>query len=212
MNAAERSGTKRGLDIALSLTGLCLLTPAFLIIGLAVKASSPGPVLFRQPRPGRGGRLFTIVKFRTMSQDGAADTGPLRESARLTGVGRFLRRASLDELPELWNVLKGEMSLVGPRPLLVEYLERYSPEQARRHEVLPGITGLAQVSGRNGLSWDEKLALDVHYVDHRNPWLDLSILMRTVTKVVRREGVSAAGHATAPKFTGGAVTAEEGKA
>lgn len=140
------------------------------------------------------------------------DAAHQSDAERLTPVGRALRATSLDELPSLWNVLKGEMSLVGPRPLLIEYLDRYTPEQARRHEVLPGITGLAQVSGRNHLSWDDKLALDVHYVDHRNLWLDVRILARTVTKVVRREGVSAAGHATAPKFTGAAVTAEEEQA
>ena len=202
MNAVGRGVIKRGLDAALSLTGLCLLSPLLLIIALAVIASSPGPALFRQSRPGRGGRLFTIVKFRTMSRDGAEDTGPLRESARLTGVGRFLRRTSLDELPELWNVLKGEMSLVGPRPLMPQYLGRYTPEQARRHEVRPGITGWAQVNGRNAITWEEKFRHDVWYVDHWGLALDFRILGRTVLNVLGRRGISQPGFDTAEEFMG----------
>lgn len=192
-----------------SLAGLSLGAPLLGVVAGVVAVEFGRPIFFRQARPGRDGVVFELVKFRTMRPTDAAHQS---DAERLTPVGRALRATSLDELPSLWNVLKGEMSLVGPRPLLIEYLDRYTPEQARRHEVLPGITGLAQVSGRNHLSWDDKLALDVHYVDHRNLWLDVRILARTVTKVVRREGVSAAGHATAPKFTGAAVTAEEEQA
>lgn len=200
---------KRAFDVAVSALALVVTAPIQAAVAMAVLIDVGRPVLFRQPRPGKDGRVFTLVKFRTMRAEGP---GLSDDEQRLTRLGRFLRATSLDELPTFVNVLKGEMSLVGPRPLLVEYLGRYTPEQARRHEVLPGITGLAQVSGRNGLSWEDKLALDVYYVDHRSPWLDLSILARTVAKVVRREGVAAEGHATAPKFTGGAVTAEEGHA
>jgi len=200
---------KRAFDVAVSALALVVTAPIQAAVAMAVLIDVGRPVLFRQPRPGKDGRVFTLVKFRTMRAEGP---GLSDDEQRLTRLGRFLRATSLDELPTFVNVLKGEMSLVGPRPLLVEYLGRYTPEQARRHEVLPGITGLAQVSGRNGLSWEDKLALDVYYVDHRSPWLDLSILARTVAKVVRREGVAAEGHATAPKFTGGAVTVEEGHA
>lgn len=192
---------KRAMDVMASVGALVVTAPVQAVVAIAVLIDVGRPVLFRQPRPGKDGRVFTLVKFRTMR------AGASEDEQRLTRLGRFLRATSLDELPTFVNVLKGEMSLVGPRPLLVEYLERYTPEQARRHEVLPGITGLAQVSGRNGLTWEDKLALDVRYVDDRSLGLDLSILARTVTKVVRREGVSAEGHATAPKFTG---TAEEG--
>jgi lipopolysaccharide/colanic/teichoic acid biosynthesis glycosyltransferase len=159
-------------------------------------------VLFRQVRPGLQGRPFTMVKFRTMTDDRGPDGALLPDARRLTPFGRFLRASSLDELPELWNVLKGDMSLVGPRPLLMEYLPLYTPEQARRHEVRPGITGWAQVNGRNAISWANKFALDVWYVDHRSLWLDLQILWRTVRKVLVRDGISAEGEATMPKFTG----------
>ena len=159
-------------------------------------------MFFRQTRPGRHGTPFEMVKFRTMRDAIDADGRPLPDAERLTKLGRFLRSSSLDELPELWNVLKGEMSLVGPRPLLMEYLPLYSPEQARRHEVRPGVTGWAQVNGRNAISWDEKFALDVWYVDNRSLWLDLKIIWLTIRKVVRREGISAAGEATMSKFTG----------
>jgi lipopolysaccharide/colanic/teichoic acid biosynthesis glycosyltransferase len=160
------------------------------------------PLLFRQPRVGLGGRVFEVMKFRTMKDAVDRDGRPLPDGERLTAVGRFLRASSLDELPQLINVLRGDMSLVGPRPLLVEYLARYSPQQARRHEVKPGITGMAQVAGRNGLTWPEKFALDVFYVDHQSLRLDLAILARTLVTVVKREGVSAAGQATMPVFQG----------
>jgi lipopolysaccharide/colanic/teichoic acid biosynthesis glycosyltransferase len=167
-----------------------------------VRRKMGSPVLFRQTRPGRHGRPFEMIKFRTMREAIYADGRLLPDAERLGNLGRFLRSSSLDELPELWNVLKGEMSLVGPRPLLVEYLTLYSDEQARRHEVHPGITGWAQVNGRNAISWDEKFALDVWYVDNRSTWLDLKIIMLTVHRALKREGISAEGEATMPKFTG----------
>ena len=160
------------------------------------------PVLFRQVRPGLYGRPFMMVKFRTMTDERGADGALLPDAQRLTAFGHFLRASSLDELPELWNVLRGEMSLVGPRPLLMEYLPLYSPAQARRHDVRPGITGWAQVNGRNAVSWDERFALDVWYVEHCSLWLDLRILWLTVRKVLVREGISAQGEATMPRFTG----------
>lgn len=158
--------------------------------------------MFRQVRPGLDGDLFTMVKFRTMTDERSSDGALLPDAQRLTSFGRFLRSSSLDELPELWNVLRGEMSLVGPRPLLVEYLPLYSSEQARRHEVRPGITGWAQVNGRNAISWEDKFALDVWYVDNQSLWLDIKILWITLRKVIVRDGISAAGDATMPKFTG----------
>ena len=187
--------------------GFCLVTlsPVLLGVALAVRVRLGSPVLFRQTRPGLGGRPFEMVKFRTMTDAQDAEGQLLPDADRLTPFGRFLRSSSLDELPELWNVLKGDMSLVGPRPLLMRYLDRYTPEQARRHEVRPGITGLAQTSGRNALSWDDKFALDVWYVDHQSLGLDLKILARTVLKVIRRDGISAAGEATMSEF-GGALT------
>lgn len=193
---------KRAVDVAVSSTGLVLLAPLLGLIALAIRVSMGAPVLFRQERPGLGGRPFCLLKFRTMT--GAVDAqGRLRPDAeRLTRLGRFLRATSLDELPELVNVLRGDMSLVGPRPLLVQYLDRYTPEQARRHDVRPGLTGWAQVHGRNELSWDERLALDVWYVDHRSLGLDLKILWLTVAAVLSRRGISACGHATMPEFHG----------
>src|SRR5262249_23642116 len=155
-----------------------------------------------QERPGLGGKPFRLVKFRTMTDERGADGKLLSDASRLTSLGRFLRTVSLDELPQLWNVLRGELSVVGPRPLLMEYLKRYTPEQARRHEVLPGITGWAQVSGRNALSWEEKFRLDVWYVDHWSLWLDARIIARTVGSVLRRRGISPRGLATMPVFTG----------
>ncbi|OGD18262.1 MAG: hypothetical protein A2W03_14065 [Candidatus Aminicenantes bacterium RBG_16_63_16] len=193
---------KRGLDIAVSLTGLVVLLPAYLAIALAVSLSSRGPVFFRQARPGQDDRLFTIYKFRTMREDGPAGGRRLPEGARLTSVGLFLRRASLDELPELWNVLKGEMSLVGPRPLMPQYLGRYTKEQARRHEVKPGVTGWAQVNGRNAITWEEKFRHDVWYVDNRSLGLDLRILGLTVANVLRRRGINQPGFDTAEEFMG----------
>lgn len=193
---------KRLMDIVVSALALVLLSPVLLVVALAVAARLGRPVLFSQARPGRGGQPFTMYKFRTMLNAVGPDGQPLPDAARLTGLGRFLRAASLDELPELWNVLKGEMSLVGPRPLLIAYLPLYTPEQARRHDVRPGITGWAQVNGRNALTWEEKFRLDVWYVDHQSLALDMKILLMTVLKVFRREGISSDGHATMPPFTG----------
>lgn len=173
-----------------------------LYVAWRVSQQMGSPVLFRQCRPGRFGRPFYMIKFRTMRDATDAAGRPLPDGERLTAFGRFLRSSSLDELPELWNVLKGDMSLVGPRPLLMEYLPLYSAEQARRHEVRPGVTGWAQVNGRNALTWEEKFRLDVWYVDNRSLWLDLRIIAMTVKKVIRRDGISAAGEATMPKFTG----------
>ena len=190
---------KRGLDVTVSAVGLVVSAPVQLITAGIVLATDGRPVLFRQSRPGKGGVVFELVKFRTMRHP---DATHVTDADRLTSVGRFLRSTSLDELPTLWNVLKGDMSLVGPRPLLVEYLPRYSGEQSRRHEVRPGVTGLAQVSGRNGLSWDDKFALDVEYVDQRSLLLDLSILVRTVRSVLRRQGISGQGQATMSVFVG----------
>ncbi len=193
---------KRLLDLVCSLSALLALVPLLAVLALLVRVKLGAPVLFVQERPGRGGQLFRMLKFRTMT-DARDAAGALRPDAeRLTRFGRWLRATSLDELPELWNVLRGDMSLVGPRPLLAHYLPRYSPEQARRHEVRPGITGWAQVNGRNALSWDDKFRLDVWYVDHRSFALDLRILALTVSKVLRRDGISAAGEATVPEFLG----------
>ena len=193
---------KRLLDILGAVLGLALLWPVLLAVAVAIKWQMGGPVLFRQIRPGLHGRPFAMVKFRTMRDARDADGAPLPDHLRLTGLGRTLRALSLDELPELWNVLKGEMSLVGPRPLLMEYLPLYSPQQARRHLLRPGITGWAQINGRNALSWDQKFALDLWYVDNRSLWLDLTILARTFRKVFRREGITAPDAATMPRFTG----------
>ena len=192
---------KRGLDLVLASAGLIVLLPVILAVALALWVGSGRPLFFRQTRAGLAGRPFVLYKFRTMRERraGAAET----DAERLTPFGRVLRETSLDELPELWNVLRGDMSLVGPRPLLVSYLERYSPEQMRRHEVRPGITGWAQIHGRNDTTWNERLAQDVWYVDHRGVLLDVRILLRTVLLVLRREGISAAGHATMPEFRGG---------
>ena len=193
---------KRALDVLVSALGLVLLAPALGGLAWLVRRNLGSPVLFRQVRPGRYGRPFEMVKFRTMRDAYGADGSPLPDGERMTAFGAWLRASSLDELPELWNVLKGDMSLVGPRPLLMEYLPLYSPEQARRHEVRPGITGWAQVNGRNAISWADKFALDVWYVDHRSLWLDVRILWLTVRKVVVRDGISAAGEATMPRFEG----------
>lgn len=193
---------KRLFDILASLLLFILLSPVMLVIAVLVRIKLGKPVFFSQQRPGLHGRLFRLYKFRTMRDIRGADGRLLPDEARLTKFGRFLRASSLDELPELVNVLKGEMSLVGPRPLLVAYLERYTPEQARRHEALPGITGWAQVNGRNALSWEDKFKLDVWYVDHQSFWLDLKILFLTLWKAIKREGISAPGSATAPEFMG----------
>lgn len=193
---------KRFLDIVGSALGLVMLSPAILVLAILIRRKLGSPVLFRQVRPGLGGKPFEMVKFRSMKNAVDKNGVSLPDAQRLTGFGRKLRSTSLDELPELWNVLKGDMSLVGPRPLLVEYLPLYSSEQARRHEVRPGVTGWAQVNGRNAISWQDKFALDVWYVDHRSVWLDLRIIVMTVMKVVRREGVAAENSVTVDKFTG----------
>lgn len=193
---------KRLIDILGASFGLLLLTPVLAIVAYKIRYEMGSPVLFRQTRPGLDGKPFHMIKFRTMQNTIDAEGKPLPDAERLTRLGQFLRSSSLDELPELWNVLKGEMSLVGPRPLLMEYLPRYSPEQARRHELCPGVTGWAQVNGRNAISWDQKFALDVWYVDNHSLWLDLKIIWLTIRKVVNREGISADGEASMPKFTG----------
>lgn len=193
---------KRFFDLVLACLGLLLLSIPLLFLIWNIRRKLGSPVFFRQTRPGRHGKPFEMVKFRTMTDTRGPDGQLLPDALRLTPFGRFLRAASLDELPELWNVLKGDMSLVGPRPLLVEYLPLYSADQSRRHEVRPGITGWAQVNGRNALNWDEKFKLDVWYVDHLSLWLDIKILWLTVRKVLVREGISAAGEATMSKFTG----------
>jgi sugar transferase EpsL len=193
---------KRLFDLALVIPLAILFSPVMAITALVVLLVEGRPVFFRQLRPGLGGKIFGVVKFRTMRNQAGPDGRPLPDAARLSPLGRFLRATSLDELPELWNVLCGEMSLVGPRPLLVVYLERYSPEQARRHNVLPGITGWAQINGRNALSWQEKFRLDVWYVDHWSLSLDFKILLLTAWKVIKREGISQPGSATAEEFKG----------
>jgi len=199
-----RTLIKRLFDLLISLVLLILLSPVMLVIAVLVRIKLGKPVLFSQERPGLHGRLFRLYKFRTMRDLRGPDGRLLPDEERLTKFGRFLRASSLDELPELFNVLKGEMSLVGPRPLLVAYLDRYTPEQARRHEVLPGITGWAQVNGRNALSWEAKFKLDVWYVDNQTFCLDLKILFLTLWKALKREGISAPGSATAPEFMGSA--------
>lgn len=193
---------KRALDVVGAGAALAVTAPVLAATAAAVAIDLGRPVIFRQVRPGLGGQPFTMFKFRTMRDATDAHGRALPDGERLTRLGRFLRASSLDELPELWNVLRGEMSLVGPRPLLVQYLPLYSREQARRHEVKPGITGWAQIHGRNALSWDDKFALDVWYVDHASVWLDLRILAATVRAVLRRDGISHAGDATMPVFTG----------
>ena len=193
---------KRFVDITGSILGLVLLSPVLLIVWAMVRRDMGSPVLFRQTRPGLNGQPFQMVKFRTMRDATDSSGNPLPDSERLTNFGRFLRSSSLDELPELWNVLRGDMSLVGPRPLLMEYLPLYSPKQARRHEVRPGVTGWAQINGRNSVSWNEKFELDVWYVDNRNFRFDIKIIWLTIRKVFKRDGISAAGEATMPKFEG----------
>jgi len=194
---------KRILDFFASLVGLILLSPLLLLTALLIRFKLGTPVLFRQQRPGLHGRPFLVYKFRTMTDARDVDGNLLPDEVRLTSFGRLLRKLSIDELPQLINVLKGELSLVGPRPLLMEYLPLYSPEQARRHNVKPGITGWAQVNGRNALSWEDKFRHDVWYVDNQTFLIDLKILAMTFIKVFKREGISQAGHSTMSKFTGG---------
>ena len=197
---------KRCLDLASAILGLIFCLPILAATALAVRLTMGSPVLFRQQRPGLRGKPFDLLKFRTMTDARDADGDVLSDEQRLTRLGRFLRSTSLDELPELINVLKGDMSLVGPRPLLMRYLDRYTPEQARRHEVTPGITGWAQVNGRNALSWEDRFALDVWYVDHRSFGLDLKIIVLTIWKILKREGISQPGHATMEEFMGSEST------
>jgi len=192
--------SKRLFDLVIVLLAAPFWIPVLAVLALLVRLKLGSPVLFRQDRPGRGGRIFQLVKFRTMTDARDSSGELLPDHVRLTPFGRWLRSTSLDELPELWNVLVGEMSLVGPRPLLVRYLARYSPEQRRRHDVPPGITGWAQINGRNAISWEQKFALDVWYVDNRSLLLDVRILFLTVTQVFRRQGISAAGEATMSEF------------
>ncbi len=194
--------TKRLFDIIISLIGLLLLTPVILVVAFLIQHKLGSPVFFRQVRPGIDSNPFEIIKFRTMRDAIDKFGNPLPDVDRLTTFGNFLRSTSLDELPELWNVLKGDMSLVGPRPLLMEYLPLYTEKQRRRHKVRPGITGWAQLNGRNAISWEEKFELDIWYVENQSLWLDLKILLMTVKKVIKREGISADGEATMPKFTG----------
>ncbi|PYS20333.1 MAG: UDP-galactose phosphate transferase [Acidobacteria bacterium] len=193
---------KRSFDIAVASAALVLTLPLMLFIWIAVRISLGKPAVFRQRRPGLGSQPFIIYKFRTMRCQ--KECGDAPDEKRLTQLGGLLRRTSLDELPELWNVLRGEMSLVGPRPLLMQYLNRYSTEQLRRHEVCPGITGWAQVNGRNAITWEERFALDVWYVEHQSFWLDLKILCMTLPRALTREGVNQQGHATMPEFIGSA--------
>jgi lipopolysaccharide/colanic/teichoic acid biosynthesis glycosyltransferase len=196
------SPIKRIFDLVLTIPGLIIFSPLLLILALLVRIAHGKPVIFRQMRPGYGGQPFGILKFRTMTEAEDEQGNLLSDTQRLTRLGRFLRASSLDELPELINILRGEMSLVGPRPLLMQYLERYDAEQARRHDVLPGLTGWAQINGRNALTWEDKFQLDVWYVDHWSLGLDIKILFLTVWKVLRREGISQPGHATAEEFMG----------
>jgi lipopolysaccharide/colanic/teichoic acid biosynthesis glycosyltransferase len=193
---------KRLFDLTLMLLSIPLLLPLYLVVAWLVRSKLGAPILFRQIRPGKHAKPFEMIKFRTMTDERDANGELLPDSMRLTKFGHFLRSSSLDELPELWNVVKGDMSLVGPRPLLMEYVSLYSPEQARRHVMRPGVSGWAQVNGRNAISWEEKFKLDVWYVDNRSFWLDVKVICLTLKKVIVRDGVSADGEATMSKFTG----------
>jgi sugar transferase EpsL len=193
---------KRWFDLVLTVPGFVVISPALVIIALLVRLQLGRPVLFKQVRPGLDGKPFTIYKFRTMTDARDKNGNLLPDAQRLTKLGRFLRATSLDEFPELWNVIKGDMSLVGPRPLLMQYLARYTTDQARRHEAKPGVTGWAQVNGRNAILWEEKFALDLWYVDHCSVFLDIRIILMTLLKVFQREGIAAAGEATMPEFFG----------
>ena len=193
---------KRILDIAIASTALILLSPVYFIVARKVKKNLGSPVLFRQMRPGLNGQPFEMIKFRTMKDALDANGNPLPDSERLTAFGKMLRATSLDEMPELWNVIKGDMSIVGPRPLLMEYLPLYNEQQAKRHNVRPGITGYAQVNGRNAISWEKKFELDTWYVENQSLWLDFKIMLKTVKKVIAKDDISAEGEATMTKFTG----------
>jgi lipopolysaccharide/colanic/teichoic acid biosynthesis glycosyltransferase len=204
--AVRQRGIPRALKVFFDRTvaalGLVAISPLMAVVAASIRVRMGSPVLFVQERPGLGARVFRLLKFRTMRSATAADGASLADSERLTRLGHFLRSTSLDELPQLWNVLRGDLSLVGPRPLLVQYLQRYTPEQARRHDVLPGITGWAQVNGRNAISWDEKFELDLWYVDHWTLGLDMRILGRTLVRVLKRDGIAQADHVTMPEFLG----------
>lgn len=193
---------KRVLDIAIASIALVLLSPVYVLVAYKVKKNLGSPVLFRQVRPGLHGKPFEMIKFRTMKDAIDAQGNPLPDSERLTPFGKMLRATSLDEMPELWNVIKGDMSIVGPRPLLMEYLPLYNAEQAKRHNVRPGITGHAQVNGRNAISWEKKFELDTWYVEHQSLWLDFKIMLKTIQKVIGKDDISAEGEATMSKFTG----------
>lgn len=193
---------KRVLDIAIASTALVLLSPVYALVAYKVKKNLGSPVLFRQVRPGLNGKPFEMIKFRTMKDAMDAQGNPLPDSERLTPFGKMLRATSLDEMPELWNVIKGDMSIVGPRPLLMEYLPLYNAEQAKRHNVRPGITGHAQVNGRNAISWEKKFELDTWYVEHQSLWLDFKIMLKTIQKVIAKDDINAEGEVTMSKFTG----------
>lgn len=201
---------KRLFDIIASASGLIILSPVFLILAYLIRKNLGTPVFFTQERPGKDGKPFKMIKFRSMRDAVDKDGNPLPDSERLTPFGKKLRAASLDELPELWNVLKGDMSLVGPRPLLMSYLPLYNDFQFRRHEMRPGVTGWAQVNGRNAISWDEKFAYDIWYIDHFSLWFDMKILFLTIKKVFIKEGISAEGEATMPYFTGNDSNEQKG--
>jgi len=202
-------GGKRLFDLCIALPSLLILVPLIAVLAALIRLTLGSPVFFKQRRPGLNGQPFSLIKFRTMSDARNATGGLLQDSERLTSLGKFLRATSLDELPELLNVIKGDMSLVGPRPLLMEYLGRYTAEQARRHEVKPGITGLAQINGRNAITWEQRFAFDVEYVTKIGFWLDLRILVLTVIRVIKREGISAEGHSTMPYFLGSRSSGDE---
>ncbi len=193
---------KRAFDILASASGLILLSPLYLVLWILIRQKLGSPVLFRQKRPGKDGEIFELRKFRSMLDACDEEGNPLPDEERLGSFGKLLRSTSLDEAPELWNVLRGDMSLVGPRPLLIEYLPLYNETQARRHDIRPGLTGWAQVNGRNATSWEERFEMDVWYVDNRSFWLDLKIIWLTIATVLKRDGVEAEGHVTMPKFEG----------
>jgi lipopolysaccharide/colanic/teichoic acid biosynthesis glycosyltransferase len=190
------------LDIVIAAIALIILLPVMLFVAIAIYFRMGSPIVFTQPRPGKKGRIFKFYKFRTMTNERDSNGDLLPDEKRLTKLGEFLRQTSLDELPQFWNIIKGDMSLIGPRPLLVRYLKRYTPEQARRHEVKPGITGWSQIQGRNGISWEEKFKLDVWYIDNWSLWLDLKILFLTVFKVLQQEGINEEGNVSSQEFTG----------
>ncbi|WP_395657302.1 sugar transferase [Nocardioides sp.] len=201
MNLTSYGPWKRLTDVVVSSLGIVITAPLQMVVAVVIRLRIGSPVLFRQERPGKDERIFTLIKFRTMLPPDPS-RGPMTDAERMTALGSLLRSTSLDELPTLWNVFKGDMSLVGPRPLLVRYLDRYTPEQRRRHQVRPGVTGLAQVSGRNAITWEEKFAKDVEYVDRLSPALDLSIMVRTIGRVLRRDGIADSGGVSMAEFTG----------